>query len=71
MRGAQFTCQYARFVLLGPIDPSFRALYGRLKFTARRHKFDEDSFSFLPEERARMLVRLLDKKENEIVEILV
>ena len=28
---------------LGPVDPSFRALSGRLKFTVRRHKFNEDS----------------------------
>ena len=27
----------------GPVDPSFRALSGRLKFTVRRHKFNEDS----------------------------
>ena len=33
------------FSLLGPVDPSFRALSGRLKFTARRHKFNKD---FLP-----------------------
>ena len=31
--------------LLGPVDPSFRALSGRLKFTVRRHKFNKDSFS--------------------------
>ena len=30
---------------LGPVDPSFRALSGRLKFTVRRHKFNTDSFS--------------------------
>ena len=29
--------------LLGPVDPSFRALSGRLKFTARRHEFKTDS----------------------------
>ena len=29
--------------LLGPIDPSFRALAGRLNFTVRRHKFNKDS----------------------------
>ena len=29
--------------LLGPADPSFRALPGRLKFTVRRHKFNQDS----------------------------
>ena len=28
---------------LGPVDPSFRALSGRLKFTVRRHTFDKDS----------------------------
>jgi len=32
--------------LLGPVDPSFRALSGRLKFTVRRHKFNKDSFSW-------------------------
>ena len=29
--------------LLGAVDPSFRALSGRLKFTVRRHKFNKDS----------------------------
>ena len=29
--------------LLGPVDPSFRALSGRLGFTVRRHKFSKDS----------------------------
>ena len=29
--------------LVGPVDPSFRALSGRLKFTVRRHKFNTDS----------------------------
>ena len=29
-------------LLLGPADPSFRALFGRLKFTVRRHKFNKD-----------------------------
>jgi len=29
--------------LEGPVDPSFRALSGRLKFTVRRHKFNKDS----------------------------
>jgi len=28
--------------LLGPVDPSFRALSGRLKFTVRRHKSNKD-----------------------------
>ena len=28
---------------LGPVDPSFRALSGRLKLTVRRHKFNKDS----------------------------
>ena len=27
----------------GPVDPSFRALSGRLKFTVPRHKFNKDS----------------------------
>ena len=28
---------------LGPVDPSFRALSGRLTFTVRGHKFNKDS----------------------------
>ena len=31
--------------LLGPVDVSFRALSGRLEFTARRHQFNDDAFS--------------------------
>ena len=31
--------------LLGPVDPSFRALSGRLKFTVWRHKFNKDALS--------------------------
>jgi len=30
---------------VGPVDPAFRALSGRLKFTVRRHKFNKDSLS--------------------------
>ena len=30
---------------LVPVDPSFRALSGRLKFTVRCHKFNKDSLS--------------------------
>ena len=30
---------------LGPVDPSFRALSGRLNFTVRRHKCNKDSLS--------------------------
>ena len=33
------------FSLLGPVDPSFRALSGRPKFTVRRHKLNVDSLS--------------------------
>ena len=33
------------FSPLGPVDPSFRTLSGRLKFTVRRHEFNKDSFS--------------------------
>jgi len=32
---------------LGPVDPSFRALYGRLKLTVQRHQFNKDSLLFL------------------------
>jgi len=31
--------------LSGPVDPSFRALSGRLQFTVRRHSFNEDPLS--------------------------
>ena len=34
-----------RLIPLGPVDPSFRALSGRLKFTVRRHEFNKDSLS--------------------------
>ena len=34
--------------LLGPVDPLFQALAGRLQFTVRRHKFDKDSLLPLP-----------------------
>ena len=29
----------------GPVNPSFRALSGRLEFTVRRHKFNQDSLT--------------------------
>jgi len=32
-----------KLVELSQVDPSFRALSGRLKFTVRRHKFNKDS----------------------------
>ena len=34
--------------VLGPAIPSFRALSGRLKFTVRPHKFNQDSLLFTP-----------------------
>ena len=34
-----------RQALSGPVDPSFRALSGRLEFTTRRHKTNEYSFA--------------------------
>ena len=34
--------------LLGPVDPSCRALSGRLKFTVRRHKLNKDSLPWSP-----------------------
>jgi len=33
--------------LLGPVDPSFRALFGRLKFTVQIHKSNQDSLPCL------------------------
>ena len=30
---------------LGPLDPSFRSLFGRFEFTVRRHKCNRDSLS--------------------------
>ena len=32
--------------LSGPVDPSFRALSGRLNFVVRRHKFNKDCLLF-------------------------
>ena len=37
-----------RYSLLGPVDPSCRALSERLKLTVRRHKFKHDSLSSIP-----------------------
>ena len=39
LRRGSFTEALALLSLLGPVDPSFRALPGRLKCTVRRHKF--------------------------------
>jgi len=42
---------------VGPVDPSFRALSERLKFTVRRHKVNKDSFlhsSIRPEDSAHV-----------------
>ena len=39
------------FWLVGPIDPSFRALSGRRKFTVRRHHSNEDSLSLERKQR--------------------
>ena len=36
---------YIVYRLLGPVDPSFRALSGRLKFTVRRYQFNKESLS--------------------------
>ena len=33
--------------LLGPVDPSFRALFERLKLTVQRHKSNKDMLSFI------------------------
>ena len=48
--------------LLGPVDPSFRALSGRLKFTVRRHKFNKDSLSlgWVTDRRGSKIERVLD-----------
>jgi len=37
----------SEIVVFSPVDPSFRALSGRLKFMVRRHKFTQDSLSGL------------------------
>ena len=42
---AQEVLHRASSSLLGPEDPSFRALPGRLKSTVRRHTFNNDSLS--------------------------
>ena len=47
--------------LLSPVDPSFRALSGRLDFTVRRHKFNQDFVSWwhqatIPHGGLRLLV---------------
>ena len=42
-RGGSLLLHRVSSRLLGPVDPSLRALSGRLKFTVRRHKFNNDS----------------------------
>ena len=39
-RNPAIGCSSCIFSLLGPVDPSLRALSGRLKFTARHQKFN-------------------------------
>ena len=52
--------RYLRFYIvyrqspLGSVDPSFRALSGRLKFTVRRHKFNADALSWCQVRGARV-----------------
>jgi len=41
--------------LLGPVDPPFRALSGRLKLTIRRHKFNKDSLCGWQSETLRVV----------------
>ena len=43
--------RHPRLVLV--VDPSFRALSGRLKFTVRRHKFNKDSLFLMTSGLAR------------------
>jgi hypothetical protein len=42
--------------LFGPVDPSFRALSGRLKFTVRRHKLNTDFLSWQAETNTLVMV---------------
>jgi len=49
--------------LLGPKDPSFRALSERLKFTVRRHKFSIDSLSRKSQFRSQAHVHDLAKEQ--------
>jgi len=44
---------------LGPVDPSFRALSGRLEFTVQRHQFNKESLNPLCK-------RFLDRKPTSL-----
>jgi len=56
--------------LLGPVVPSFRALPGRLKFTVRRHKFNEDSLSGAdgPASSSSLLLSSLELSDTKVYE---
>ena len=51
--------------LLGPVDPSFGALSGRLKFTVRRHECNKDSF-LTGESADAKYAKLAESKNNFI-----
>ena len=52
----------------GPVVPSFRALFGRLKFTVRRHKFNKDSppegTPYSADSGIRSFCRILTKNQS-------
>ena len=48
---------------LGPVDPSFRALSGRLQFMVRRHEFNKDSLSLLRYRLVGLLYRTIPYRE--------
>ena len=54
--------------LLGPVDPSFRALSGRLKFTVRPHKFNKDPLPPLKPPLMLQILRVLFWRGGHTVE---
>ena len=55
--------------LLGPVNSSFRALPGRLKFTVRRHRFNQDCLSLVDPETwgATRLVKLKSSSSSSLL----
>ena len=52
---------------LGPVDSSFRALSGRLKFTVRRHKFNTNSLSIGQDEMIAREGKYQDEHQERLL----
>ena len=59
-----------RSAVVSPVVPLFRALSGRLKFTARRHKFNKDSLSWdgLQARASDLTARACNSCEDQVLD---